>query len=160
MKIARPCKSANVTSGHFSKDEINKRKEVEEKLKGGVSNLKPPAYLSTKQKKIFKYIVKELNNANILGNLDIYILVICSIAIDRLQEIETIINNDSEKLFDKALMSTKDKYTKDLFRCCNELSLSPQSRAKMANINLQAKEQEEDALIKALKGDDDEDEEE
>ena len=54
-------------------------------------------------------------------------------------------------------MSAKDKYNKDFYRCCNELSLSPQSRAKFGSLSLKAKEKEEDPLIKALKGDDDED---
>ena len=45
-------------------------------------------------------------------------------------------------------MPSKEKYTKDFFRCCNELCLSPQSRAKLANLNVQA--QEEDPLMKAL----------
>ena len=49
-------------------------------------------------------------------------------------------------------MSAKDKYTKSFFRCCNELCLSPQSRAKMANINLQGKE--DSPLIKLLNDDD------
>lgn len=62
-----------------------------------------------------------------------------------------MINKDSEKLFDKSLMSSKDRYTKDLFRCCNELSLSPQARAKMANINVQAQQEQEDPLLKILK---------
>ena len=48
-------------------------------------------------------------------------------------------------------MSAKDKYTKDLYRCCNELSLSPQSRAKLANINVQAKEEEQDPLLGLLR---------
>ena len=45
-------------------------------------------------------------------------------------------------------MSAKDKYTKDLYRCCSELSLSPQSRAKLANINISVKN--ENPLIKLL----------
>ena len=49
-------------------------------------------------------------------------------------------------------MNAKDKYSKDLYRCCNELSLSPQSRAKIANINTQSKE--DDLLLKALTEDD------
>ena len=51
-------------------------------------------------------------------------------------------------------MSAKDKYNKDFFRCCNELSLSPQSRAKFGNLTLQAKEKEEDPLLAALRDDD------
>ena len=49
-------------------------------------------------------------------------------------------------------MSAKDKYTKDLFRCCSELSLSPQSRAKLGNINVQASKDNEDPLLKVLRG--------
>ena len=31
-----------------------------------------------------------------------------------------------------ALKSARDMYSKDFFRCCNELSLSPQARAKIS----------------------------
>lgn len=55
-------------------------------------------------------------------------------------------------MFDKEVLAAKDKYTKDFFRCCNELSLSPQSRAKLGNINLQVKQQQEDPLLKVLAG--------
>ena len=64
-----------------------------------------------------------------------------------------MINNDTDLLSNNAFMSSKEKYTKDLYRCCNELSLSPQSRAKLANINTQQKE--ENPLLKALIDDDD-----
>lgn len=150
--MARPCRSVELTSKHLTKEEIRVRKENEQKLRGGADKIKPPSYLNSKQKKIFKYIVEELRNSEILSNLDIYILVTCSLAIDRLQEIEKIINSDIEKLGDKSLMSAKDKYTKDLFRCCNELSLSPQSRAKLGNINVQASKDSEDPLLKVLRG--------
>lgn len=155
--MARPCKSIETTKGHFTKEEIQARKEQEEKLKGSADKIKPPSYLSKEQKKIFKYIVKELEVAGVLGNLDIYILSTCCIAIDRLQAIETLINEDIKNLYDKNLMASKEKYTKDLFRCCNELSLSPQSRAKLGNLNIQAKQDAEDAVKKALQGDEDDD---
>lgn len=146
--MARPCKSAKVlTECSQTKAEIEYRIESENKLKGGSDNISPPRYLSKTQKKVFKFIVEELKASGILGNLDVYILATCCIAIDRLQVIETMINTDIEKLTDKDLMSSKDKYTKDLFRCCNELSLSPQSRAKLANINLQSKEDEQDPVL-------------
>ena len=51
-------------------------------------------------------------------------------------------------------MASKEKYTRDLFRCCNELSLSPQSRAKLGNLNIQAKADAEDPVLKAILGDD------
>lgn len=149
--MARPCKSAKVlTDCSQTKEEINKRIETENLLRGNDDSIVAPSYLSKKQIDIFNFIVTELKNSGILGNLDTYILSTCVIAIDRLQKIESMINEDCQLLFDKSLLSAKEKYTKDLFRCCNELSLSPQSRAKMANINLQAKEKEEDKLLQIL----------
>lgn len=150
--MARPCKNVNVMSKNLTNEEKETRLETEERLKGKADKISPPSYLNNRQKKIFNYIVEELKASGILGNLDIYILSTCSISIDRLQQIEKLINKDTEKLLDKNLMSAKDKYTKDFFRCCNELSLSPQSRAKLGNINLQAKEQKDDVLLQVLRG--------
>lgn len=155
--MARPCKSAKIIDPcSQTKEEIKARVDNEDKLKGGSDRIVPPTYLSTKQKKIFKFIVNELKASGILGNLDIYILDTCCIAIDRLQQIEGAINKDFNMLMDKSLMSAKDKYTKDLFRCTNELSLSPQSRAKLSNINLQSTQNKEDPLLKILSGGKDE----
>lgn len=150
--MARPSKSVKVMSKNLTKEEKDLRLETEEKLKGGADNISPPTHLNARQKKIFNYVVDQLRESNILGNLDIYILSQTSIAIDRLQQIEKLINKDINKIYDKDLMKAKSEYTKDFFRCCNELSLSPQSRAKLGNINMQAKERDEDVLLKVLAG--------
>lgn len=152
--MGRPSKSVNTMSKNLTKEEIQIRTEVENKLKGSSDNISPPSHLNARQKKIFTYIVNELKVSGILGNLDIYILSSCAIAIDRLQQIEKMINKDIEKLFDKGLMSAKEKYSKEFFRCCNELSLSPQSRAKLGTINLDAKKKAEDPLLQVLNGSD------
>lgn len=157
--MARPCKPIETQSRHNTKEEIELRKEQEKKLKGLADKIRPPSYLEKNQRKIFKYIVAQLKASGILCNLDIFVLTTCSIAVDRLREIEDIINSDKNKMWDKDVMSAKDKYTKDFFRCCNELSLSPQARAKIGNLTLQAKGDEEDPVKKALAGDDDEDDE-
>lgn len=146
--MARPTKSVNLIKKNLTKEEREQRTDGEKNLRGNKDKLKPPTYLNSKQKKIFKFIVNQLEKSGILGNLDIYILTTCSIAIDRLQVIEQMINENINRLTDKELLSAKDKYTKDLYRCCNELSLSPQARAKLANINVQ--KQEEDPLLKVL----------
>ena len=156
--MARPCKPIETQSRHNTKKEIEERKKQEEMLKGLADKIKPPLHLNKEQKKIFKYIVEQLKASGILSNLDIYVLSTCSIAISRLIDIEHKINEDINNLWDKDLMSSKDKYTKDFFRCCNELSLSPQARAKIGSLSLQVKKQEEDPVVKALKGDDEDDE--
>lgn len=149
--MARPCKSAKVlTNCSQTKGEINKRIAHETKLKGKADKLKPPAHLNTNQRKLFKYIVNELEQADILGNLDVYILETCVIAIDRKREIDRLINDDINQAFDPQVIGAKKKYTDELFRCCNELSLSPQARAKLGNINLEAQKQNSDPLLKVL----------
>lgn len=155
--MARPCKVVDSQSRHNTKAEINARKENEEKIKSLADKIgKPPNYLSNEQKKVYKFIIHELQATGILTNLDVFILSTCAISVDRLQTIETIINKNIGSLVNKDLMSAKDKYTKDLYRCCNELSLSPQSRAKLGNLAVGNKEKEEDPVLKALKDDDDE----
>ena len=159
--MARPCKSIEGQSRHNSKEEIEKRKETEEVLKGLADKVEiPPDYLTEHQKEIYNFIIEELKASKILSNLDIYLLATASISIDRLQFIEGIINKKPNAILNKDLMSAKDKYNKDFFRCCNELSLSPQSRAKFGSLALKAKEDSEDLLLQALASDSDEDDEE
>ncbi len=55
-------------------------------------------------------------------------------------------------------MNNKKIYSSDFYRGCNELSLSPQSRAKLANINMSANKKKDDPLIKALEDDEDDEE--
>lgn len=151
--MARPCKSASMlTICSQTKEEIRVREAQEKQLKGDGNKVIPPGFLNKEQRRIFRSIVKELEPSGILGNLDVYILTQCAVAIDRLQTMEQMINEDPELLTNSCFMASKDKYSKDLYRCCNELSLSPQSRAKMANINLQTKQQQEDPLLQVLRG--------
>lgn len=152
--MGRPTKSVDTMSKHLTNEEKEARKEQEEKLKGNNNKVKPPSYLSDSQKKIFRYIVSELKASCILCNLDVYVLTTTSIAIDRLQSIEMLINDNISIIYNKDLMASKDKYTKDLWRGCNELSLSPQSRSKLGNLNIQAKEKADDPLLKVLSGGD------
>ncbi|OLS02415.1 phage terminase small subunit P27 family [Tissierella creatinophila] len=150
--MARPSKSVATMSKNLTKEEKETRLKVEEKLKGGTNKITPPKHLNKSQKKIFRNIVNELETSGVLGNLDIYILSTCSIALDRIQTIETTINDEPGIIADKDLRMANDKYTKDFFRCCNELSLSPQSRAKIGNIALQTQQEKQDPLLKLLSG--------
>lgn len=151
--MARPCKAAVVLSEYSqTSEEINSRIEQEEKLKGNSDNIEAPRYLNENQVFLFNYIRTQLKESGLLGNLDIYILSKCAIAIERLQLIDEKVNEKPILMYRKEVMSARKSYTDDFFRCCNELSLSPQSRAKLSNINLQAKATEEDPLLKVLRG--------
>lgn len=151
--MARPCKSAKVlTESSQTKDEINTRIEKEESIRGKADKIIPSQELNENQLYLFNFIVDELKASDILSNLDKFLLTKCAISIDRLQQIEEMINKKTTLMFNKEIKSAKETYDKDFYRCCNELCLSPQSRAKIANINLNTKNAEEDAVIKVLKG--------
>lgn len=150
--MGRPSKSAKVLHDKGqTKAEFAKRIETEDRLRGASDKIKPSTRLNANQKKIFSYIVAELEASDILGNLDSFILETASIAIDRLQSIEKIINQDFERICDKDLMQAKAKYTTDFFKCCHQLSLSPESRAKMGILSLNKEEEKADPLLKVLK---------
>lgn len=148
--MARPSVSANITAKHLTNYEKKIRCETESKLKGNSNKITSPDFLSASQKNIFDFIVDNLKSSNILSNLDVYVLSECSVALDRMQYIESQINDNPDLLQDSSLIATKDRYTKSFFRCCNELCLSPQARAKIANSNLQSEESPLASLMVAL----------
>lgn len=151
--MARPCKPVDLQTCHLTKEEMELRQEAEAKLKGGNDKIKPPKHLSKDQKKIFNYIVKEMETSGVLNNLDIYILTTCVICIDRMQKIDEMINNNINLLTDRKLLGTYKDSQSSFFRSCNELGISPASRSKLANLNLQAQVEADDELLKILRDD-------
>ncbi len=129
--MGRPAKAIDANSQKMSKEDRKKREEVEKDLRGDNSKLKPFKYLNKRQRQIFKFILENLN-VKLLGNLDVYVLNQTAITIERLETIEKKCNDDIDLLLNTNFKSMRDMYSKDFFRCCNELSLSPQSRAKIS----------------------------
>lgn len=139
-------------SKNLSKEEIRERQEQEQRLKGMSDNIQPSEHLNERQTELFNWLVTEMKASGILSNLDVFVLDEVSIAIERMQYIDTLINKyPDENLLNKDLRTSREHYLKSFQRCCNELSLSPQSRAKLGNINIQNQEKEKDPLLNALK---------
>ena len=149
--MARPAKAIITQSRHNTKSDVEQRLSVETALKGDDDKLTPPERLTESQKEIFIFIVNELSKSGILGNLDIFVLENCAIAIDRLRYVEGEINKNRNLLDDGAFSKVIDRYTKIFFRCCNELSLSPQARAKIGALKTNNSEPSEiEKLIKEI----------
>lgn len=154
--MARPCKPASIlTDKSQTKAEIEERDKAEKNLRGKSVKLTPPKDLTAEQKKIFRKIVAVMKDSDVLGSLDVYLLRLAAVCIDRMQTIEQMVNQNPGLMLNNALMSTKDKYVKDYFRCCNELGLSPQSRAKLANISATKTEDPLADILKAMQDTDD-----
>lgn len=154
--MARPAKAISTASGARTKEEIAYREGLETKLKGPGGVPKPPSYLNAKQKRLFRFIVKGLVAADIISNLDEFVIANTALAVDRLREIETMVNDDPNLLFDTKIMGTRAKYETTLWRGCNELCLSPQARAKIGSLAMSKKKDEQDPLLALLGGEPDE----
>lgn len=153
--MARPAKAVATKNGKIGNEEQQQRLQIENKLKGGREKLVPPLYLTDDQMRIFNYIMTELEEADILGNLDLFVLSQTAICVDRVQKLEKQINDDSDLIRNNAFMAGKDKYSKDFFRCCNELCLSPQSRAKLSISTVKPGAEKKKTIMDLLNEDDD-----
>lgn len=76
MKRGRPKQPLAVIQGkgrsnHLTKEEIKKRQEHEERMKGRTDNITAPSYLTKKQKEEFYRIADELIELEIFTNLDV-----------------------------------------------------------------------------------------
>lgn len=149
--MPRPAKPIELQSKHNTKADIQQRKSVQNSLKGDNSCIVPPYKLSDSQLNIFNKIRDVYDNVGLIGELDIYTLAECAVVIDRLQQLEMMINDNPELLTNKDIMSIRKGYTQDYYRLCNELGLSPQSRAKLGSLSLQKDKQNNDALLTLLK---------
>lgn len=149
--MPRPAKPIELQSKHNTKADIQKRKSIQDSLKGDCSCIVPPYKLSDSQLNIFNKIREVYDNVSLIGELDIYTLAEGAVVIDRLQQLEMMINDNPELLTDKDIMSIRKGYTQDYYRLCNELGLSPQSRAKLGSLSLQKDKQNNDALLTLLK---------
>lgn len=149
--MSRPAKSANLQSGVLSEADEARRRQIEDRVKGSADKLdKPPARLTKQQKAIWKSIVKELQAASILSNLDAPLLELASIALDRIRTIDDTLRGKPPDQIDGGLIRTRNIIVQEWLRYCNELCLSPQSRAKLGTISVAAQREANDPIKAAL----------
>ena len=150
--MGRPAKVVDVQSGEVRKDVRQARKAEEKKLKGDAVNVKPSFPLSKEQKRIFNKIKGLFEELDMLGELDCYVLTEAAVVIDRLNQIEKHLNERPDLLYDRDICNTRKEYMQNFFRICNELSLSPQSRAKMGIIASDKDSQDSDPILRLFGG--------
>ena len=151
--MARPAKALNTQSGNLTKGAKDVRKAAEEELRGSDDKIEPPDWLNVGQKNVFEFVVAEMAASKVLGNLDVFVLTQFAVATERMFDLEQMINENSRlNLQSKELIFARNSYIKDFWRGANELSLSPQARAKIGILNLAKKEEEKDQLKNLLAG--------
>lgn len=155
--MARPAKPADAGTGKIGKQEKTDRKNAEKSLKGNAKNVQPAYKLTKNQRKIFNTIRKILEEADVLGELDTYVLTATAVAADRIAEIDLKVNQEPDLMLDKDTAGVRGKYWSDFRQGCNELGLSPQARAKLGIAAADNKRKEKDPLTALLSGDDSDD---
>ena len=107
MSEAKPIE---LVSGHRTKEEIQKRKEAQEKLKGDNSKIEPTQKLNENEIRIFNSIKAEMKNSGVLSNLDSYLLTQLSGAIDKLEYLDAALEKKPALIFNKDFKSSKKLY--------------------------------------------------
>jgi P27 family predicted phage terminase small subunit len=158
--MARASKPVDLQTAHLTKEEYNQRKQAEKKLKGNDDLVyKPPRHLSRDEKKLYKFLVQELQASGILNNLDITMLETTVNAIVRMQECKQLINEhglvtfkeDGTLVRNPASVIYKD-YNAIFNKCCMEIGLSPSARSKLAVLNVKNEQDKQDPLLQVLNG--------
>lgn len=153
--MPRPVKPISASTQKISKQERREREEAEKKINGNVKKdkiKKAPASLTKEGKKIYKEILGNLEDSGIdLNNLDMNLLEATAQAIDTMRKCQAIIQEDllnkqANNLYFKAYNVFKQGMT--------ELGLSPSSRARLSMIQAQKQSEEDDILLRILRGDD------
>lgn len=146
--MARPAKPIELQARHNTKSDIARRQQAQDLLKGSTADLQPPFPLTETQQEVFDMLVDVYQKAGVLGELDGYIIAEGAVVIDRLREIEQRINNDPELMFLDNVRNTRKEYAANFFRICNELGLSPQSRAKLGSLTVKKDKADSDPILK------------
>ena len=117
---------------HLTKEEIRQREADE--VKPVPKGIKPPAYLSESQKKVFRKLSKQLSKLEIMGETDNDALARLVIAQERFEEANEIMNKvdffDDEKQYEVA-SRVYAKRLDELRKLASDLGLTISSRCKL-----------------------------
>lgn len=141
----RPPKPIALKTGVMTKEEIQNRKEAEERFRGKDDEVyKVRDDLPTEVSAIYQRITEELKDAKILNNLDIDLLETVSYAIYRMRQAREVIDREGMLITNGKMMiknpavNVERDYQNIFHSCCIQLGLSPSSRTKLSMIQYEA----------------------
>ena len=140
---------------HLTKEEIKLRKMQEEQLNNLNSDkVRPPTWLGKDAKSIFKRIVKELDEIQLLVNVDIYGLAVLSDAIEKFkfctialhgEELSVEYTNKAgfANYIENPMVKTQQKYAEMIRKYSADFGLSPVARLKIVQQSMPDMDPEE-----------------
>lgn len=163
--MARQKKPASLKAGKSeTKEQLKVRSEIEGQLLGGTDKINiVPSHLNELAKVYYQFLVSELEISGLLSNLDIPLLEQTADTLSKIRECDNALNAQGLVIegvdryghpFQKENPYVKIKmgYLNQFRNLANQLGLSPSSRASLASKKIDAKEEEEDPLLKILRG--------
>ena len=148
----------------LNKQQIQERKEIEQRLLGSGDKLDTvPEYLHPVEKAYYRYLIEELKLTNLICNIDIPLIEQTSHCLKMVQEAREYVNkmgiliegtdrNGKNTLVQNPAIKIELDYMSKYNALCNQLCLSPKARADIAKKKADIKEEQEDPLLKILRG--------
>lgn len=162
--VGRPKKPASLKQGRSeTKKDLKVRQKQEQRLMGNSDKINiVPEYLDPLAKAYYKFLVSELEIGELLTNLDIPLLEQTADALSKLRQCDDILNREGIKIEqidrykniqikEHPTVKTKMQYMNAFKALSGQLGMSPASRAQLAGMQIQAKEDEQDPLLQLLK---------
>lgn len=156
--MPKASKPVSMMNKHLSKDEVEALKEAEAKVKTASDKVyEVPKDIVKSEQEIYKFIVEEMRELDLLTNLDIERIKICANAIVNIRQAKVLIRKhgliyekaDGSLQKNPAVNVLKD-YEAIYSKCEKELCLSPQSRMALSKMMAESQANQEDELIKIL----------
>lgn len=142
--MPKKAKPTAINKKHLTKAEKEAREQAENIITADLPP-EPPPDLSDERKNIYRFIYNALNDSGLIKGLDIETILQACITIDRLHEIDRLIDTEG---INKNLLSLKDTLFKQYLKIADLLCMSPSARAKLGTLT--TRQQEQDPLIELL----------
>ena len=165
IKLSKAPKPLKFLNKNLTKEEREEREEQEQRLKGKNDKVyKVPPKTKKEIAAIYKNLVKELKEADILNNLDVEVLMNTANAIYRMKEAREILNElgsvirtyrtvkdkegniigkELDSIFKNPAVQVEKDYQNIFHQGCLQLGLSPSARAKLSIIKMENKDNQE-----------------
>ncbi|MDB8790878.1 phage terminase small subunit P27 family [Romboutsia sp. 1001216sp1] len=155
-------KPITLATGHRTKEEIQQRKENEERLKGSNDRVHiAPRWLCKDGMKEYRKLVKDLDSSGILTNVDIPVVAIIADAYAKMSQANSVLKEEgmfikktsdrgAENIVEHPAMKVYRQYNTIYKQYLAEVGLSPSSRAKLSVINTNAEDDRNDPLLAIL----------
>ena len=137
--MARPRKPVAAVTGNISKEDRAKREKAEARLNVGAGKVKCPSWLDPAARRVWRALVAELKQLELVTNLDVAALAVLADAIARHREAAalvaeqgTVITLGGGRPIQNPAVLTVAKYAAIIRQYGGAFGLDPSARAKLA----------------------------